>query len=175
MTLKGGRSVSARDVRGQQRDDPERVLQLLPAVLLVTTPRGRRYMAPGYFDSGHSLQVFQADAIDEVWLQKVIADGSFKADAASRALFEPAFVIKTMLAGGFLKKAIIAGGAAGDHTVTGIATGDELVSVWEQDGTSGILTDLTGEFSITGADTINNGGGTDTTGDQIVIDYLDLT
>jgi hypothetical protein len=35
--------------------------------------------------------------------------------------------------------------------------------------------DLTGEFSITVADTINNGGGTDTTGSILVVVYEDLT
>lgn len=74
-----------------------------------------------------------------------------------------------------LTSAIIAGGAAGDHTVTGIATGDALVYVYEQDGTSGLLTDLTSEFSVSAADTISNAGGTDTTGDYLVILYWDLT
>lgn len=76
---------------------------------------------------------------------------------------------------GATRIALVAGGAAGDHTVTGIAPGDELISVLEQDGATGILTDLTGEFSITGADTINNGGGTDTDGDQLLITYADQT
>lgn len=36
-------------------------------------------------------------------------------------------------------------------------------------------TDLLGEFSITAADTINNAGGTDTTGQVLVVVYEDLT
>lgn len=92
-------------------------------------------------------------------------EGTIQADA----------VTKSHLAGGFTKMALIAGGAAGDHTVTGIADGDELVAVWEQDGTSGLLTDRTDEFSISAADTINNDEGTPTTGDKLVVVYLDLT
>jgi hypothetical protein len=36
---------------------------------------------------------------------------------------------------------------------------------------NGAHTDLTGEFSISAADTINNGGGTDTTGNQLLVIY----
>ena len=69
--------------------------------------------------------------------------------------------------------AIIAGGAAGAHTVTGIATIDRLISVHEQDATSGILTDLTGEFTVSALnpDTIDNTGGTVTTGDTLLVVY----
>lgn len=88
---------------------------------------------------------------------------------------QPDSVTKAHLVGGFLKEKLISGGAAGDHTVTGIAPGDELVAVWEQDGTSGLLTDLTSEFSISAADTINNDGGTATTSDTLIVKYLDLT
>lgn len=59
----------------------------------------------------------------------------------------------------------IIGGAAGDHTVTGIKVGDILKVVLDlTDGT-----DLTSEFSITATDTINNGGGTVTTSDLILV------
>ncbi len=87
-------------------------------------------------------------------------------------------VTKAKLAGGFLKQAVIDGGAAGAHTVTGIAVGDELVSVVQYDIDTGAVVDvvsLTSEFSITAADTINNTGGTVTTGDKLVVTYLDLT
>jgi len=66
-------------------------------------------------------------------------------------------------------QALIAGGSAGDHTVTGIATTDTLVSVIHN--TAGTLADLTGEFTISAADTINNVGGTDTSSDQLLVTY----
>jgi hypothetical protein len=73
---------------------------------------------------------------------------------------------------GIIKQALINGGAAGDLTVTGIEVGDELVSVLHY--TSGAaLADLTSEFSISAADTINNTGGTATTGDQLWITWID--
>lgn len=69
-----------------------------------------------------------------------------------------------------LKQTVAAGGAAGDITVTGIAVGDQLISVVNlTDGT-----DVTSEFSITAADTINNTGGTATTGDVLLVLYNDV-
>jgi hypothetical protein len=74
-----------------------------------------------------------------------------------------------------LKTAVIAGGAAGAHTVTGILATDELVSVVRavDDGSGGaILTiaDLTAEFTITAANTIDNTGGTATSsGDRLFV------
>lgn len=87
-------------------------------------------------------------------------------------------VTNVKLDGGFLKTTLIAGGAAGDHTVTGIATGDELVAVLQIDIDTGAVVDvddLTSEFSIKAADTIENDGGTATTGDKLLVLYLDLT
>jgi len=72
-------------------------------------------------------------------------------------------------------QAIITGGAAGDHTVTGIDTSDRLVSVFYAVGAGTDVTDvsnLTSEFSITAADTINNTGGTDTSGGKLIVTYL---
>lgn len=62
--------------------------------------------------------------------------------------------------------ATIAGGAAGDHTVTGITVYDRLLAVVD---VSAAGANLVGEFSITAADTINNDGGTDTTGAVLLI------
>lgn len=73
---------------------------------------------------------------------------------------------------GLIKQALIAGGAAGDHTVTGIKASDELVSVLHYT-TGAALADLTSEFSITAADTINNTGGTATSSDQLWVTWLD--
>lgn len=63
---------------------------------------------------------------------------------------------------------VVSGGAAGDITVTGIKEEDSLKSVINlTDGA-----DLTDEFSITDDDTINNGGGTATTGDDLLVLYI---
>jgi predicted RecA/RadA family phage recombinase len=86
-------------------------------------------------------------------------------------------VTKTMLAGGFLKAKVLAGGAAGDHTLAGIAVGDELVTVARLDidtGTVVDISDITAEFTVA-AGKITNVGGTDTTGDKLLVLYLDLT
>jgi hypothetical protein len=76
------------------------------------------------------------------------------------------------LKAGILKQALIAGGAAGAHTVTGIEANDELVSVLHY-STGAALADLTSEFSITADDTIDNTGGTATTGDQLWVTWID--
>lgn len=65
-------------------------------------------------------------------------------------------------------KTVIAGGAAGNHTVTGILTTDILLAVIDLTTEA----DLTSEFTITATDTINNGGGTDTTGDNLLVLWL---
>jgi len=72
-----------------------------------------------------------------------------------------------------IEQTIIGGGAAGDHTVTGIATTDKLLSVIHLDMTDASETgaDLTAEFSISAANTINNAGGTNTTGGFLLVTY----
>jgi len=80
-----------------------------------------------------------------------------------------------------LVSTVIAGGAAGDHTVTGIETKDNLKTVLHLDFTleegapntrTWVIHDLTSEFSISAANTINNTGGTDTSGGILLVSYL---
>jgi len=102
-----------------------------------------------------------------------IADGAItNAKVASDAA-----IAATKLGAGAVKATIIAGGAAGDHTVTGIAVGDSLVAVLHVDFTDVSETgaDITSEFSISGASTINNTGGTATTGGFLVVVWEDRT
>ena len=98
----------------------------------------------------------------------VVTNAKVAADAA---------IAHTKLGTGVLQSTIIAGGAAGNHTVTGIRVGDNLVAVLQIDATDATETyaDLTAEFTITGDDTINNVGGTDTTGSGLVVIYEDRT
>ena len=75
---------------------------------------------------------------------------------------------------GVVKQAVISGGAAGAHTVTGIKSGDTLISVLELSGGGTDITavvNLTPEFSITADNTIDNTGGTATTGDQLLVTW----
>jgi hypothetical protein len=76
-----------------------------------------------------------------------------------------------------VRQAVAAGGAAGDITVTGVKVADRLVSVLFADG-AGVavedIVDLTNEFSITAADTINNTGGTSTAGGSVVVTWLSV-
>lgn len=74
-----------------------------------------------------------------------------------------------------IKFKLIAGGAAGNLTVTGIGAKDKLLAVVGfglTEGTpntfSGIV-DLLSEFTITAANTINNTGGTATTGKLLLV------
>lgn len=63
---------------------------------------------------------------------------------------------------------VIAGSTAGDLTVSGIKPDDELVAVL--DITAG--SDLTGEFTITGDDTINNTGGTSSATNNVLVTWV---
>lgn len=72
-----------------------------------------------------------------------------------------------------LAQTLIAGGAAGNHTVTGIATTDTLVSVLRLDATdaSEAYADDTAEYTISAANTINNTGGTASSGCGLLVTY----
>ncbi|MCC7047202.1 MAG: hypothetical protein IT562_10855 [Alphaproteobacteria bacterium] len=72
-----------------------------------------------------------------------------------------------------IKQAVVAGGSAGDFTVTGIATTDRLVGViyFTKSTNLTAVTDLSSEFSITAANTINNAAGTATTGGYLLVTY----
>ena len=63
---------------------------------------------------------------------------------------------------------IVAGAVAGDLTVSGIKPGDELVAVLDISSGS----DLTGEFTITGDNTINNDGGSSTDTNNVIVTWV---
>jgi hypothetical protein len=72
------------------------------------------------------------------------------------------------------KRAVVNGGSAGNITVTGILTTDRLIAVLYYPISTGTVTsvsDLTSEFTISAADTINNTGGTATTGGKLLVIY----
>ena len=80
---------------------------------------------------------------------------------------------ETRLVGGLAQVMIPAvGAAAGNVTATGVALTDKLIAVhtveFDTDGDISAVADLTAEFSITAANTINNTGGT-TTADKLVL------
>jgi len=96
--------------------------------------------------------------------------------------YRDASVTPSKLSGGFLGVKTIEGGAAAAAlVVTGIEVGDELVCVLRlnRDATAANIdiSNVTSEFTITDADEITNqaSGGTDTTGDTLIVFYLDLT
>ena len=64
-----------------------------------------------------------------------------------------------------IKFAVVNGAAAGNVTVTGIGANDQLLAVIPTDGSG----DLTSEFTVTAADTINNTGGTSTATKQVFV------
>jgi hypothetical protein len=69
---------------------------------------------------------------------------------------------------------LVSGAVAGDITVTGIAASDRLISVLCYIAGAG-LSDLTSEFRISGASTINNAGGTNTIAGVLIVTYGDRT
>lgn len=68
---------------------------------------------------------------------------------------------------------VISGDVAGAHQIDGDldASGDTLLSVRHVSDDLVTNADLTSEFSVTGLNTISNVGGTDTTGDFLVVTY----
>lgn len=87
-------------------------------------------------------------------------------------------VLKSHIGETLMKAAVVAGGAAGNFTVTGIATADALVAVILHTGAGTDVTDisdLTSEFTITAANTINNTGGTASSGGKLLVFYQDNT
>lgn len=114
-------------------------------------------------------ETFAADAQGTCIVEAgaAFADGDYLAsDSQGRA-------IKSVTGG--VATAVVAGAAAGNVTVTGITTADRLVSVirLNRDATAANIdiSDLTSEFSITAANTIANTGGTNTTGDSLLVIY----
>jgi adhesin HecA-like repeat protein len=72
-----------------------------------------------------------------------------------------------------IQTAVVAGAAAGDVTVTGIKLDDKIcgVIVLDRNATAANITlaALTSEFKVTAADTINNTGGTSSSGDALLV------
>lgn len=83
--------------------------------------------------------------------------------------------LRAAVVGAGLKTALVDGSTAGDFTVTGVGATDRLVAVIHLSTKAAIATaaDITAEFSISAADTINNDGGTDTSSDQLLVMYED--
>lgn len=87
---------------------------------------------------------------------------------------------KTVFPNGLnVKEAVVGGGSAGDHTLDtsyGLASDDVLGQVYYIE-LSGVLVkatgDVTDEFSITGANTLNNTGGTDLSGTIVHVKFYD--
>lgn len=96
--------------------------------------------------------------------------------AVTEAKIGAGAVTKDKLGTGFLKVALVAGGAAGNFTVTGIATADSLITVLHLPNAGAVddIADLTAEFSIASANTINNTGGTASTGGLLLVIYQDV-
>jgi hypothetical protein len=124
-------------------------------------------MELGVDGAGQRLDI-ALDGIVEVEFGDTIVRGQkVTADANGKAI--------PLVAEYSLKKTVIAGGAAGDLAVAGILTTDTLVAVirLDRDATAANvnISDVTAEFSITAADTINNAAGTNTTGDSLLVLY----
>ena len=72
--------------------------------------------------------------------------------------------------------AVIPGGAAGDHVLPGgspLGLGDTLVSVRHVSQDLVTNADITAEFTITGSNLINNSLGTVTTGNFLVVTWIE--
>ena len=134
-----------------------------------------------FFDATFISRVFAAGSFTAAFLSRVAPKSLFSSKSGLRSLFEPGFVDSSLIADGAVvgskisnpfRVALIDGDSAGIHTVSGIGIRDELIAVLEQNGTSGILTNLSTEFSIKTENKIDNSGGTDTSNDKLLVFYL---
>lgn len=78
-----------------------------------------------------------------------------------------------------IKTRCIAGGAAGNLSCPGVSVGDQLLGIVGFKLTEGTPNTMTpggflSEFTITAADTINNTGGTNTTGYVLFVTFNDM-
>ncbi|WP_062207971.1 hypothetical protein [Streptomyces sp. NBRC 109706] len=74
-----------------------------------------------------------------------------------------------------IRQAVVAGDDAGEITVSGIKGRDRLVSVLQAtEGDEALtgITDLSAEFTVADADTIDNTDGTDTSGSTLIVTWL---
>ena len=159
---------------------PKKIQNIARGAFRTTNLRSENF-DDNLFDSTLVSRAFAASSFTASFLLQVIGKSTFTAASGLRGLFGSGFVDSSMIENGAItgakitnpiKIALINGGAAGNHTVSGLTIQDELIGVFEQDGTSGILTDLSTEFSIKTSDTIDNTGGTATSGDKLLIFYL---
>lgn len=92
------------------------------------------------------------------------------------AIISGGHVIEGAIPRDAVKTTIVAGAAVGNVTITGIKTTDKLVSVLHVDfnDTAEVGADRTSEFAITAADTINNAGGTSSSGGFLVVTHLSV-
>lgn len=108
--------------------------------------------------------------VDVVGTAVVEAGGNIAAGAPVQAGTNGVAVAATASA---LVSRVIAGGAAGNLTVANITTSDRLVCVMrlDRDATAANINieNLTNQFTVTDANTINNTDGTNTTGDSLLV------
>jgi len=131
------------------------------------------HIAAGAIDLEH----MSANSVDsDQYVDGSIDNAHLAANSVDSDNYVDGSIDKEHLAGGFMNVTLVAGGAAGNHTVTGITASDEVVFVGHLSTAAAIATlaDLTSEFTP-GVDLINNDGGTDTTNDQLMVIWLDLT
>jgi hypothetical protein len=106
-----------------------------------------------------------------------VTEAKLGAASVTEAKLGAAAVTKPKLAGAFLKVALADGtGVGADVTVAGVAVGDELVFVgaFATKASIATLNDRTSEYAIQ-AGGLDKAAGTDETGNQLMIIYLDLT
>jgi predicted RecA/RadA family phage recombinase len=142
--------------------------------VLAASAAGRGKVAANFFDVATVLAKFATDSIANAALIQVIADGSFQADAPTRALFASGIWTGASLATGILKVTLAAGTAGGVNvTVAGMSAADEIASVLSFTTAASIasVADRTAEYAA-GAGVATKAAGTNETNNQLVIIWL---
>lgn len=116
--------------------------------------------------SGEDVDVIKSGIADVTYGGTITVGDRVTTDSNGKAVSAESMIAE--------KTAVVNGGSAGNITVTGIATTDVLLAVLYYPISTGTVTsvsDLTSEFTISAANTINNTGGTATTSGKLEVRY----
>lgn len=118
---------------------------------------------------GSAMTSITFDTLEEFLLLEVYDAAIYRIVRATSGVCNPEVTSPVVL-----RDFLATGAAAGNITCTGIKPGDRLNSVLRY--TAGALVSvLTSEFTITANNTINNAGGTNTTGSSLLMNWTKLT
>jgi hypothetical protein len=144
--------------------------------VVIDIPNRKKASLPSFIDVGEeAARLVRKDIGDQAvrFVNAAVTDQLMVPQAVDPDVFTvPISGDKTSMRSFTAKRVLITGGAAGNLTVSGIKTTNTLVAVLKVVDANQAFSDLTSEFTITAANTINNTGGTSTASSHVVVVYV---